>query len=125
GAWYSRPDPYYSQQPAVSREEAYGAVGTTPITQSQDNKRGRFYLYCRQHGLWPREVTGYDPERGPNAFDPFCRIRNVTKEYPPTLLLHGDKDTDVPYEQSVRMAAELQRRGVEHELITMTNLGHG
>ena len=58
-----------------------------------------------------------DPDREPRLFDPFCPLRNVTKEYPPTLLLHGDNDTDVPFEQSVLMAKELERHGILHELI--------
>lgn len=126
GDWYSQPDPFYCQQPPVSKEEAYGAIGGPVIsgTPGQHN-RGRFYLYCRQKGLWPKEVTGYDPDTEPTAFDPFCPIRNVTTEYPPTLLLHGDMDTDVPYEQSVIMADELARVGIEHELITIPNGGHG
>jgi dipeptidyl aminopeptidase/acylaminoacyl peptidase len=41
------------------------------------------------------------------------------------LLLHGDKDTDVPYEQSVVMAEQLSRAGVEHELITIRDGSHG
>jgi len=44
----------------------------------------------------------------PKAFDPFCPARNVTAKYPPTMLLHGDKDTDVPFSQSEQMAAEFQ-----------------
>jgi BD-FAE protein len=32
-------------------------------------------------------------------------IHHVRKEYPPTLLLHGDKEPDVPFEESARMAA--------------------
>jgi dipeptidyl aminopeptidase/acylaminoacyl peptidase len=49
----------------------------------------------------------------------------VTKAYPPTILLHGDKDTDVPYQESVDMAAALKRAGVEHEFITASGGGHG
>ena len=26
------------------------------------NQRGRFYLYCRQQGIWPKEVGGHDPD---------------------------------------------------------------
>ena len=52
-------------------------------------------------------------------------LRNVTKDYPPTLLLHGDHDTDVPLAQSVAMAAELERQGVQHELIVVPGQGHG
>jgi acetyl esterase/lipase len=55
---------------------------------------------------------------------PFCPIRNVTEDYPPTLLIHGDQDTDVPFRQSVLMAEELESRGAEHELIAMPNRGH-
>ncbi len=126
GPWYSRPDPFYCQQPAVPEKEAYESVGSEEIPNSagQDN-RGRFYLYCRQHGIWPEEVTGYDPDTEPTAFKPFCPVQNVDTDYPPTLLLHGDADTDVPYELSVMMADELARVGVEHELITIINGGHG
>lgn len=123
--WYSRPDPFYNQQPKVSREEAEQAVGTKMIAEGSGRNRGRFYLYCRQQGLWPKEVAGHDPDKESKAFDPFCPVKNVTKDYPPTLLLHGNKDTDVPHEQSVLMAAELKRHGVEHELITMQGRGHG
>jgi dipeptidyl aminopeptidase/acylaminoacyl peptidase len=112
--------------PAVSKEEAYGAVGGPVLSESVGkNNRSRFYLYCRQQGLWPREVAGLDPDKEPRAFDKFCPVRNVTAEYPPTLLVHGTKDTDVPYEQSDRMAQELGRKGVVHELVTVKDAGHG
>ncbi len=126
GAWYSRPDAFYSKQPAVTKEEAYQAVGGAVLSGARGpNNRPRFYLYCRQQGLWPKEVAGHDPDTEPRAFDPFCPLRNVTAEYPPTLLLHGDKDTDVPYEQSVMMAEKLARSGVKNELITIPGGGHG
>jgi acetyl esterase/lipase len=125
GPWYSRPDPFYNLQPAVPKNEAYQTVGGPVLSENPNRNRSRFYLYCRQQGLWPQEVAGHDPDKEPKAFDPFCPARNVTKDYPPTLLLHGDKDTDVPYEQSVEMAKELERYQVRHEFITMTNRGHG
>jgi acetyl esterase/lipase len=126
GAWYSKPDPYYSKQPAVPKEEAYKAVGGPVLTGTPGpNNRGRFYLYCRQHGLWPQEVAGYDVEKDPRAFDALCPVRNVTAKYPPTLLFHGTKDTDVPYGQSEQMAKELRRQGVEHDFITIPDMGHG
>ena len=125
GAWYSRPDPFYNRQPAVTKEEAYRTVGTRVVAEDPEATRERFYLYTRQQGLWPREVAGHDPDKEPRAFDPLCPVRNVSKSYPPTLLLHGDKDTDVPYEQSVLMARALERQGVQHELITLAGKGHG
>jgi acetyl esterase/lipase len=129
GHWYSRPAPFYSQQPPVSEEEAYQAIGGPVLTgtasaEGRAEERGRFYLYCRQWGLWPKEVTGHDPDKESEWFDPFCPVRNVTAEYPPTLLIHGDQDTDVPFEQSVLMSEELERHGVEHQLIALTGRGH-
>jgi len=109
----------------VSKEDAFEAVGTRLISEDQGGNRGRFYLYTRQRGLWPVEVVGHDPDKEPRLFDPFCPVRNVTRDYPPTLLLHGDNDTDVPFEQSALMAKELARQGVQHELIAMPGRGHG
>lgn len=124
GEWYSRPDPFYNRQPAVPKEEAYQAVGTRPISDDLGGRRERFYLYTRQQGVWPIEVVGHDPDKEPNALDPFCPVRNVTEDYPPTLLLHGDNDTDVPFEQLALMAKELERHGVQHELIVLHGRGH-
>ncbi len=125
GTWYTRPDPFYCQQPLVEESTARAAVGIRAISEvSQPNNRRFFYLYCRQQGLWPREVTGLDPEVQRLAFDSFCPIRNVTAQYPPTMLVHGDKDTDVPYEQSVAMAKKLEEAGVESQLVTVSGKGH-
>jgi acetyl esterase/lipase len=126
GPWYSRPDEFYRRQPLVPEEEARAAVGEAVLSDDPGkNDRFRFYLYCRQQGLWPREVAGLDPDAEPRAFDPYCPSRNVTDAYPPTLLIHGTADTDVPYEQSELMDRELARRGVEHELITVPGGSHG
>ncbi len=125
GEWYSRPDPFYNRQPKVSKEVAYRGVNQGVISGSTGGDRPAFYLYCRQLGIWPKEVAAHDPDTEPRAFDAFCPLRNVTEHYPPTLLLHGDKDTDVPFEQSALMAKELKRRRVEHEFIAMPGHGHG
>jgi acetyl esterase/lipase len=125
GAWYSRPDPFYCQQPPVPADEAYAAVGGRVISESHGPGRELFYLWCRQQGRWPQEVAGHDPDAEPGAFGLLCPVRNVTADYPPTILLHGDSDTDVPYQQSVMMADALRRAGVNHELVTIPGGGHG
>ena len=126
GDWYSKPDPFYCRAPAVSEEES-GIFVHGPVISEPYEGRGKeqFYLYCRQQGLWPQEVTGHDPESEPSFFRPYCPVLNVSRDYPPTFLLHGNKDTDVPYQQSVMMAKELTRVGVENKLITITDGPHG
>jgi acetyl esterase/lipase len=126
GDWYSRPDPFYNRQPRVTEAEARASVGQTVIAEPPPrNSRFRFYLYCRQNGLWPKEVTGLDPIAEPRAFDAFCPVRNVSATYPPTMLIHGTADTDVPHQQSVQMDRELSRPKVEHELILVPEGSHG
>jgi len=125
GDWYTRPSAHYSQVAAITREEAYSVVGGEPLSHSAFGERFRYYLYCRQQGIWPQEVSGHDPTVEPAWFVPYCPLRQVAAHYPPTLLLHGDQDTDVPYQQSVLMAEALRQAGVEHELLTMAGRGHG
>jgi acetyl esterase/lipase len=123
GDWYSCPDPYYSMQPRVSEAEARCVVGTAPLAGS-GGERFTFYLYTRQNGAWAKEVAGHDPAREPDWFTPYCPLRNVDADYPPTVLIHGDQDTDVPCDQSRLMAAELARHGVAHELLVVPGRGH-
>lgn len=118
-AWYSRPSPFYLRQPPISKEEAFRSVGTTCVSAppETDERRWKFYLYCRQQGIWPKEVAGHDPDVETNWFDRYCPERNVSAKYPPTLLIHGSADTDVPYEQSVRMDEKLSQFKIEHKFL--------
>jgi dipeptidyl aminopeptidase/acylaminoacyl peptidase len=68
---------------------------------------------------------GIHPGQLENYLEAGCPVRHATPSYPPTLLLHGDADTDVPYEQSVMVAEQLARAGVEHELLSIDGGGHG
>lgn len=124
GDWYTKPSPFYAQMAPVSHEEAWALVGDPPICQSGE-ERFPLYLHCRQLGIWPRVVSGRDPAQEPGFFRRYSPLHNVGHGYPPTLLLHGDEDTDVPHEQSLLMAEALSRAGVEHRLITIGGGGHG
>jgi acetyl esterase/lipase len=124
--WYAKPDPFYSSKQLVPEQEARDAVGVRPVADvSGQNQRFRYYLFLRQRGLWPNEVSGVDPAVHPEAYKPWCPASNVTKKFPPTMLLHGDKDTDVPVTQSDQMAELLKQHGVECEYIRVAGAGHG
>jgi acetyl esterase/lipase len=125
GDWYAQPDPYYNLGPAISKEQALRAVGDSVISEPRSRDRRQFYLYCRQQGLWPEEVCGHDPEKEYAWYSNYEPLRNVTRVYPPTILLHGRKDTDVPFEQSFLMAEALKHHGIDYEFITNPDWGHG
>lgn len=112
GEWYTRPDPHYLTHPPVSAEQAEALVGSGPVVDGVP-ERFHYYLRTRQQGTWPREVGGRDPATEPDFFRRYCPLHRVSPKSAPTLLLHGDADTDVPYEQSVQMQAALAREGVE------------
>ncbi|MHB1037149.1 MAG: alpha/beta hydrolase fold domain-containing protein [Pirellulales bacterium] len=52
-------------------------------------------------------------------------IRYVTKDDPPFLIMHGDRDDMVPHEQSTLLAAALKKAGVEVTFKTIAGAGHG
>ena len=49
----------------------------------------------------------------------------IHRDMPPYLLMHGSKDEDVPYEQSVEMCDKMKKAGARCELITIEGAPHG
>lgn len=128
GDWYSTPSPHPRHHTLTMSEEQARRIASGPAIANAGDRNGNggaFYQYCRQRELWPKEVSGWDPRKEAEKFYPYMPGKNVTAQYPPTLLIHGTKDTDVPYEQSVLMADELRKFGVDHELITIVGAEHG
>jgi acetyl esterase/lipase len=52
-------------------------------------------------------------------------ITHVTKESPPTLIVHGDKDELVPIQQAQRIVAKYKELNVPCELVVKPGLAHG
>ena len=128
GDWYSKPSKHARHNRTKFTEaHARKQVSGPPISDSRQRKGrgGDFYNWCRQTGRRPLEVSGWDPHTEAKKFDPYMPVKNVTGDYPPTLMIHGSADTDVPYEQSVMMQRQFKKHGVEHRLITIKNGEHG
>ena len=128
GDWYSKPSPHKRHNRVKYTEEhARKQVSGPPVSDSRLRKGngGVFYNWCRQTGRWPLEVSGWDPRTQAKKFNPYMPVKNVTGKYPPTLLIHGTADTDVPYEQSLMMQQQFKKHGVEHRLVSIEHGEHG
>ncbi len=75
----------------------------------------------------PAEVSflGSRPGRGNPSYREASPITYVTPDDPPFLLIHGDADPAVPFQQSELMLAALEEKGVEARLIRIAGGGHG
>lgn len=130
GPWYLKPSKYYENHVArIPKERAYGAVGKNIVTNMVWNsplrkERTNYYVYLRQNGLWTKEVTGYDPVAQRRIIKNYCPVFGVSPQFPPTFLIHGVEDTDVPYEQSVAMSMMLSDHKVPNELVVVDRAGH-
>ena len=62
-----------------------------------------------------------DRARNPHAVSP---INFISKNTPPTLILHGEADTVVPVSESRRLLKMLQQYGVNAELVTWPESKH-
>jgi dipeptidyl aminopeptidase/acylaminoacyl peptidase len=49
----------------------------------------------------------------------------VKRDMPPLLLIHGSKDEDVPYDQSLEICDKMKQVGAHCELITIEGAPHG
>lgn len=120
GDWYRKPSPYFSKMTAVPEVLVQQLIQKQPISEGPIERRFAIYLYCRQQGKWIDYLT----DKKEVTLDPFCPLKKVDEGYPPTLLLHGDADEDVPSEQSVFMSEALNNAGIENKLITIKNGKH-
>ena len=125
-SWETDPSAHYRQMELVTREDAHASLSAPAVQDPAVGvDRSCFYLYCRQQGKWLEEVTAHDSREDDAWFDRYCPIRNVTSDFPPTVLVHGEVDTDVPHAESARLAARLADAGVKHRFISLAGVGHG
>lgn len=115
-SWYADPSPHARHLKSTMTDEEMAAFEAgPPVANSRERKGsgGAYYSMTRRLGVWFLKVTGCDPVKERTRFIPYMAANNVTADYPPTLLIHGNVDTDVPYEQS-------QRRGSLRRMVSRT-----
>jgi acetyl esterase/lipase len=81
--------------------------------------------------FWEREkgsnrlVLIEDSERRKEIGKQISPIYHVTKDSPPTLIIHGDADTLVPIQQAELIIAKFKENNVPCELVVRSGAGHG
>ncbi|MFT5466524.1 MAG: acetyl esterase/lipase [Verrucomicrobiales bacterium] len=128
GDWTTQPNPGFGKGEAPTKEEAYAGIGDKPITSTGKEDfaaRGKLFYYMKRFGKWTEIVSGVDPLKEPEKLEAFCPVRKATETFPPLLLLHGTKDPDVDYGQSVQMRDVIRDLDGSVELITVEGGGHG
>jgi len=66
-------------------------------------------------------ALNFDPEKAAD----YSPIVHVSDDDPPTLLVHGDKDTLVPLSNSTKMLEAMKGKKVTSKLIVLEGAGHG
>jgi acetyl esterase/lipase len=125
--WYLRPNLYPEYNPKkITPEEAASQTDGKVVSDSRQRKGNSvsIYFYYRQTGLWPREVSGFSSKSMSTDIAPYEPAKNITQNYPPTLLIHGTEDHDVPYDESANMAAQFEQHGVPYILKSVGKGGH-
>jgi alpha-L-fucosidase 2 len=97
-------------------------VGFAPVTDSEQDlaQRGGLSTSLQQLFGRPKEVTAQSLA----LIREFSPINHVRPGLPPFLLIHGDADRSVPYQQSLNFQAKLRAAGVPCELITIKGAPH-
>ena len=129
GSWQLSPSvhqPHYTDS-HLNEAEAWQQVSGPPVANDRDRNGdgSAFNDFIRRSAQWPKAISGWDPRTEATKFTPYLPLRNVTREFPPTILIHGEKDSDVPATEPKAMLAELTRHGVESRLILLPGTEHG
>jgi acetyl esterase/lipase len=80
-----------------------------------------------EHGKGPAPLAflGGTLEEKPEIYRRASPVTWVSADDPPILMIHGDQDKTVPFDQSVRMLKAYQKAGLNAELIKVEGADHG
>ena len=75
-------------------------------------------------GIAPSRFLGGTMEEKPEAYRKASPLTWLSPDDPPILLLHGDDDTTVPYDQSVKLKKAYDKLGLHAELVPIAGATH-
>jgi acetyl esterase/lipase len=74
----------------------------------------------RSSGLLPNTA----PDKNADLWKFASPVTHVSKNVPPTLIIHGTADTTVDRDQATELASKLKAEGAEHHLLMIDRIGH-
>jgi Esterase/lipase len=92
------------------------------------------FIACRGNSGWidhddpnsaEAKLLGASPLERPDLAKIASPTSYITKNTPPFLIFHGDKDPVVQYSQSILLHSYLDLAGVKNKFITVKGAGHG
>lgn len=93
------------------------------VTQAGIFDFGRFSIETDDAGGW-LHIMGVDQWADPIEFNQYSPHTRVARWKTPALIIHGERDTNVPIGQSLALFTALQSRGVESELLVFPDERH-
>lgn len=82
-------------------------------------------MYYSTEQLWFNEWENGGPQyENPQGHEQFNPVNSVAKWKTPMLVIHGEQDFRIPYDQGIATFTALQRRGIESRLIIYPNENH-
>lgn len=118
-AWYYEPSQFFIDYKNVPQVESKIERGEAIETLEE---RIDLYVYLRQTGTWPVFVLG--KESLAETARTYSPEQFLSASYPPTVLVHGSADCDVPASASQSMAAGLKRVGATFVHLELAGFDH-
>jgi acetyl esterase/lipase len=109
--------------------DIYGPANFSKVIEQAEADKDVVYQYKWNQGdPYSRLIGGklVSKDSGDRAkCDAVSPVHYVSKASPPFLILHGDRDAQVPFAQSVELKQLLDKAGVECTLQRLPGAGHG
>jgi dipeptidyl aminopeptidase/acylaminoacyl peptidase len=101
---------------------AVSIAGPGDLAEFLKSRRKKFGADSDVYAYWIKQIG--DPQRDAARIAAVSPLLHINQIHTPVLLIHGDADGIVPYEQSKEMKKALDRSGRPTRLITLEGEGH-
>ena len=99
----------------VKNEGPYSIVGDTPVTDGDAEGRMELAQYLGGHGWLLSETLGFDPKTEPKRYDKLVLSKNITPDFPPTLIVHAKNDPAVPFAEAEKITKLFTEKRITHD----------